>query len=77
VLIAISITDVGVAVFSDIRNNSVRKAKEQISSPEPAMLENKPPRKPVAINTHAFQLMDIKPKSNKIPSCFYVYILHA
>ena len=56
VLIAMRITDVGVAVFSVRRKRSVKHAKEQMSMPEPEIEEKMPPRKPVANKTAAFQL---------------------
>ena len=54
VLIAIRMTEVGVAVFSETRNNSVKMANEQISIPLAAKPENKPPINPPRTSTSAY-----------------------
>ena len=52
---AIKTTLVGVAVFSETRNNNVNTLKEQMSIPDPAMEVNIPPMKPAPNNIRAFQ----------------------
>ena len=55
VLMAMSTTDVGVAVFSETRNNNVSTLKEHISIPEPAIDVKMPPMKPAPSRMMAFQ----------------------
>ena len=56
VLMAMRTTEVGVAVFSEMRKRSVRTEKEQMSMPEPEMDVKMPPMKPAARRMSAFQL---------------------
>ena len=66
---AISITLVGVAVFSEIRKSKVSTAKEQMSIPDPAIDENMPPRNPVTKSAEAFQLIHTyEPKLPEVES---------